>query len=692
MSERLASVRPVTDPDAERAAHRYRGDVEGLRAVAVAAVIAYHAGIAGVSGGFAGVDVFFVISGYLITRLLIDERDRTGRTRMASFYARRARRLLPAATAVLVATFVAAAVWQGPLEQRESIGDGRAAALFVANVRFAVTATDYLGEATAPSVFQQYWSLSLEEQWYLLWPALVVLAAVAARRLRRGSATGADPADPGDGTRRRAVTGLVVGAVVAGSFVWSWHQSSTDAIGAFFGLPARAWELGIGALVALAAAPMARLADRSAAARAIAGAGGLVAILAACVWFTRTTPWPGWAAALPVLGTAAVLAAGCGSGRHPAGRLLGAAPLQWIGRRSYSLYLWHWPPLVLAADLTATRTGLAAYLVGVVIVAAVSYRVVEQPARTSPALAEQPRRSLALGAGLVAVGVAASFVFAAVVDRPLDAGVAWTGPAHAPGATIVATDVVPTNLTPPLVDAGADKDPSAEGRATCATRGTCGAGASDAPTEVMLLGDSHAGHWMPALAALAEPSGWHVDRVTRGACSPFVPPAAADLDECASFLDGAWADLAAAPPDVLVLSGRHRTRFGRDPDGWADDVRAALALVPDGVRVVVVGETPETDEPVPSCLASHLDDTTACEPAWPDAEVVRINDELRAIAEEAGATYADPIPLVCSDDRCPAIAGDQLVYRDRSHLTASFVASRAPEVAAWIDAALAGRR
>ncbi len=672
MSERLASVRPVTDPDAERAAHRYRSDVEGLRAVAVAAVIAFHAGIAGVSGGFAGVDVFFVISGYLITRLLVDERDRTGRTRMASFYARRARRLLPAATAVLVATFVAAAVWQGPLEQRESIGDGRAAALFVANVRFAVTATDYLGEATAPSVFQQYWSLSLEEQWYLLWPALLVLAAVA--------------------TRRRAVTGVVVGAVVVGSFAWSWHQSSADAIGAFFGLPARAWELGVGALVALAAAPLARLADRSAAARAIAGAGGLLAIVVACVWFTRTTPWPGWAAALPVLGTAAVIAAGCGTGHHPAGRLLGVAPLQWIGRRSYSLYLWHWPPLVLAADLTATRTGMATYLVGVVIVATVSYRFIEQPARTSPALAGHPRRSLALGAALVAVGVAASFVFAAVVDRPLDAGVAWTGPAHVTGAPIAATDIVPTNLTPPLVDAGADKDPSAEGRATCARRGTCSAGAADASTEVVLLGDSHAGHWMPALAAQADPSGWHVDRVTRGACSPFVPPDAADLDECATFLDAAWADLAAAPPDVLVLSGRHRTRFGRDPQGWADEVRDALALVPDGVRVVVVGETPETDEPVPSCLASHLDDARSCEPSWPDAEVTRINDELRAIAEEARATYADPIELLCADDRCPAIAGDQLVYRDRSHLTASFVESRAPEVAAWIDAALADQR
>src|SRR5215207_8385412 len=291
---------------------RFRADVEGLRAAAVVAVVAYHAGLGGVGGGFVGVDVFYVLSGFLITGLLWEELDGTGRLRLGAFYARRARRLLPAAALVLVVTLVASAVWLSPLQVPVVARDAAAAALYVANYRFAAQRTDYLADAS-PSPLQHYWSLGVEEQFYLLWPLLLLVVFLAARRGRRSATRAA-------------------GAAV--SQPW-----------AFFSLPTRAWELAAGGLVALAASRLARLPGLAA---ATLGWLGLEAILWSITRFGPSTPFPGAAALFPVAGTAAVLAAGCAAPRLGPDLVLRRWPLQLGGRLSYAWYLWHWPLLVLA--------------------------------------------------------------------------------------------------------------------------------------------------------------------------------------------------------------------------------------------------------------------------------------------------------------------------------------------------------
>lgn len=334
-------------------ATQFRPDIEGLRAVAILTVVLYHAGVPGLRGGFVGVDVFFVVSGFLITGLLVREVARTGTVGLASFYAARARRLLPAAAVVLVATSVAAAVLLPPLQARKVLGDTVAAALYLGNYRFAIEGTDYLAD-TAPSPLQHYWSLGVEEQFYLVWPALILGVAWW---LRRRSAGG------GRGTA--SLPYFVVLAVLAGgSLALCVLWTRTLPAWAFFSLPTRAWELAIGGLVALTATQWRRLPPVCA---AVVGWGGLALILATCNQIGAATPYPGTAALLPVLGTALVIGAGCATPDLGVGRLLSKPVLRAIGRVSYSWYLWHWPALLLAPALIGADLGLAGRLAMVVM-------------------------------------------------------------------------------------------------------------------------------------------------------------------------------------------------------------------------------------------------------------------------------------------------------------------------------------
>ena len=294
------SVSPVQGVSGERPPQKeFRPDIEGLRAVAVLAVVLFHAGVPGVGGGFIGVDVFFVISGFLITGMLWREVSTTGGVRLSRFYGARARRLLPASATVGVLTTIGSAILLSPLELRDVLGDGIACALYVGNYRFAQQGIDYLASDRPPSPFQHYWSLGVEEQFYLIWPPLIIAAAWLIRRGRQRTGHGAASTTPY----------LVVLALVAAvSFTASVITTRTMAPVAFFSLPTRAWQLAAGGLIALTAAQWRRL---PAIAAAIAGWAGLAVILVACTQLGVTTPYPGTAALLPVLGAALVIGAGC---------------------------------------------------------------------------------------------------------------------------------------------------------------------------------------------------------------------------------------------------------------------------------------------------------------------------------------------------------------------------------------------
>jgi peptidoglycan/LPS O-acetylase OafA/YrhL len=381
--EGAVSAPPAADAKAD-VEPRFRTDVEGLRAIAVGLVIVYHAFAHPFTGGCVGVDVFFVISGFLITGLLLRESSRSGRISIAGFYARRVRRILPAASVTLIGTVLAAYALLGAAAGNTVADDTSWAAVFAANIRFALLG-DHLGSEGAQSPVDHMWSLSVEEQFYLVWPVLLVLVVVLVGR-----------------TRHRGHLAAVLGLIVAASLAWSIIQTATNSTWAYLSPLTRAWELALGALIAVTAPVLARV-PRAWIPQAVAGLG--IGALGLCaVTLTADTPYPGSAALVPVVGTGLVIAAGCASSGTLVGKALALRPMQWIGARSYSLYLWHWPVLDLTARYAGhalTKFQNAGLLTVATALAAASYAVIENPARRSRLLGSQHRVTLACGAALI---------------------------------------------------------------------------------------------------------------------------------------------------------------------------------------------------------------------------------------------------------------------------------------------------
>lgn len=375
----------------------FRPDIEGLRAIAVGLVLLFHAYKVPFTGGYVGVDVFFVISGFLITSLLLREQVKTGRISILGFYARRVRRILPASALVVVVTVVASYYFLGFITGNEVATAAKWTAVFSANFHFALLGTDYLGSQMPPSPLQHMWSLGVEEQFYVVWPTLFLLLVLIVR-----------------GTRHRRALAAALVVVCGASFAWSVIQTGSNATWAYFSPLTRAWELGLGALIAVLAPEISRI--RHTWATEFLAAVGLIGIISSALVLNSSTPFPGSAVAWPVVSTALVIAVGCANEKTFVGRALSVRPMQWIGARSYSLYLWHWPLLIIATqyalvDLSAWQsTGL---LVAAVVATDLTYRLLENPVRRSQFLSRRTGLSLLLGAVLIVGTVAVAQCFIA---------------------------------------------------------------------------------------------------------------------------------------------------------------------------------------------------------------------------------------------------------------------------------------
>jgi peptidoglycan/LPS O-acetylase OafA/YrhL len=396
----------LTADNRRSAAHstEFRGDIEGLRAVAVILVLLYHAQIPVISGGYVGVDVFFVLSGFLITGILLRERTRTGTISLPNFYARRARRILPAAALVLLVTVVLSTLLLPPLRMPDIAQDATAAGFYVSNIRFGIQATDYLQSQLPPSPLLHYWSLGVEEQFYIFWPALVILATHGAKVGR--SSVG----------RRIGVAAAIVSAISLVAAIWMTNVNQPLA---FFSLPTRAWELGIGAMLAVSTTRLEALPGKLAAAM---GWAGLAAILLSAVVLTADTPFPGTAALLPTIGAGLVVAGGFRKSAASVGRVLALRVPRYIGRISYSLYLWHWPLLVIPAAAIGANLSLPARvgLLGVAfLLSAASQRWIEEPIRLGRVVGTRPFKNLAMAAGLSCIVATSSFGLAAAATATL---------------------------------------------------------------------------------------------------------------------------------------------------------------------------------------------------------------------------------------------------------------------------------
>ncbi|WP_231992759.1 acyltransferase family protein [Mycobacterium sp. 1164985.4] len=716
--------------DRRSAPTRFRPDIEGLRAVAVLAVVLFHAGVPGVGGGYIGVDVFFVISGFLITGLLWREVSTTGTVRLRRFYGARARRLLPASAAVGVATAIVSAVLLPPLQVQGTMSDGIASALYVSNYWFALKLQNYFDAHLPPSPFMHYWSLGVEEQFYLVWPALIIGTAWLIRGMRRRSRT--------EAISSKTPFVVVLALVGTVSFVLSLAVTYVMPTVAFFSLPTRAWQLAVGGLVALTAAQWRRL---PAIAAAITGWAGLALTLLACSLLSATTPYPGTAALLPVLGTVMVIGAGCAAPSRGCGRILTTAPMRAVGRASYSWYLWHWPVMLLVPTFVGHPLGLPGRMAAVLfsgVLAVLTLHFIENPLRFAAPLRRSALGSLALGGAATAVAVIVCLALLARAPLPVGHGtpappLTVTAALPAEDRNIAAYDVavqgtfaqvqaavaasarlkaVPSNLRPSLADAPADlkamtfngcmRTPTQSGQPECATGDTASA------TTVALVGDSHAAMWNPAFQQVAVERHWRLETLSKGACPLMDVPITKIFHGLAEFFGHCeqWrreiiARFRAERPRLIVV-GLWRQYSASSSNNWmsgftsydsrwlASLTRLVRELRATGANVLVLGPTPNPHTYVPICLSGHLDDATLCTPQRSTAVNQDGISAESAATEAGGGRYADLTPLFCSADRCPVIVGNTLVYCDESHLTAEYSRLMAPVIGALADRALAG--
>ncbi|MEU5155968.1 acyltransferase family protein [Glycomyces sp. NPDC021274] len=692
-------------PTSARPSH-WRPDIEGLRALAVGVVIAAHIGFPYMAGGFVGVDVFFVISGFLITSLLLREIDKTGTVSIAGFYARRAVRLLPAAATVLLATLVASWIWLPRTRLGDISADAATAALNVINIRLAQEGTDYLNATVDPSPLQHFWSLAVEEQFYIVWPlVLLAIAFLGTKFGRPGKFTAARHRHRGPG-RTAAITAFLV--IAAGVSFWmsaSWTQS--DPVWSYFGIHTRAWELAVGALIAVAAGSIRAFAPKWAA--ALASWAGLALITASVFLLDERTVFPGTAALLPVAGTALVIAAGCAPHRFGATMLLGVRPAQFIGKISYGLYLWHWPlimigPAVWGLDDVRVRHYLVLMGVAFLLTIATFY-LVENPIRTRRPLVQVPSRALAMGGGLIATALAASLFMAAqpLPEQSNEEAAEITG-----NDTTVwellgeSSDVntVPANLTPTL-DGAADDVPALNDDGCQVDRDDpdinkdCWYGDPEGDKTVVLYGDSHAGQWFPALRQTAEASGWRLLVMTKANCSvadvrEHDSVLGREYTECREWKDDVIDYLGEVEPDVVVAAAFDKKDvIADDPDkawidGWVDTVDRLQDVAGE---VYYMADNPDIGEDVPGCLAENPHDASVCVGDLEDSVVEpERREQLIEAVTDAGANVVDSTPWICDVDQgtCPVVVGNLLVYRDGNHLSARFVAELAPQIAAAI--------
>ena len=677
-------VRPAPKPDVLELIHRpdppdspvapkpghpasFRADVQGLRAIAVLMVLLYHVGL-GPSGGFLGVDVFFVLSGFLITGLLVREHERTGRISLTAFWAKRARRLLPASVLVLLITCVVARFYLPPARWASVGNDAVAASGYVLNWRLAVESVDYLSEGAAPSPLQHFWSLAIEEQFYVFWPLLISLLLSARKRLVQPVVVG------------------VIGVSLALALITYSPQT-------YFTTHTRIWELAAGALCAVTMPRPRRHRARTAApsvrwSGALLGWTGLALLLGALFVVRPESMWPGPLTVLVVVGTSLILR--YGQAERGVHLLLGTRELTRVGDISYSLYLWHWP-LVVFAEVDGRLTAVESWaIVGLSLaLATATYRFVEGPARTARLWAPT-RLGLAGGLALALVATGSGTVLAR------QSSVAEA--VHAVGAGgKIAVQPSATALVPRPEEAykdngeiyarGCPSDYDDSGVRPCVFDFRS---AADDPT-VAAVGDSKMGQWIPALEEIAKQQHWRLISMTKAGCAFSAAERlegnpAAVYASCITWNANVLQQIHTIAPALLFttqLESYPTVRNGEALTGRANraemirGLAVRLAQMKDaGVPVVTFAETPRMAVNVPECVSVHLSDLASC--ARLRARGLVNAGIVKSAAQQVGDPVLDLNDRICTPVECPSVIGDVLVYRDDHHLTATYSRTLTP--------------
>jgi peptidoglycan/LPS O-acetylase OafA/YrhL len=671
----------------------FRPDIQGMRALAVGMVVIYHLYPAALPGGFAGVDVFFVISGFLITGHLLREYRQTGTIALISFWGRRAKRLMPAAALVLTVTWIASRFVLPATQLADTAAQIRASALYYQNWQLAANAVNYLKSDSAASPVQHFWSLSVEEQFYLGWPLLFLVAALAAGTVaRRRTAPAAEPEQQARRDRGHLVVLLLAAAVVASSLWFSAYYTRVNPAAAYFVTTTRIWELGLGGLLALLPGNVSRR---------LGGFGplgwaGLGLVIASAFALSGTAAFPGLLALFPAGGAALLILGGSAAGRLGPHRVMSVRPMVFIGGISYSLYLWHWPLIVLWTAWQGHGPGpfSGPGIVAVAVLLSWLTKVwVEDRVRTASLLSGHSWRSVSMALAAV---VPVALVSAFLISQPGP----WNGKLgpNYPGAAALASKVTavkpePVVPSPTTIALPAYWQQGCLVPVSSSVPKECVYGDRSHPVlTVALVGDSVAGDWFTPLQQIALRRHWELVTDLHSVC-PFsttmmiTPDTGGPYTACHTWGAAVARDLETTiRPDVVITSSFQGLASMAHPAGGAAaqaDIGDGMAqywkqLQGQGISVVAIEESPDVGINIPACVARNPAAIAKC--TVPTARALQADLPTVYATQAASGTVPliDMNSLICGPVSCPPVIGNVLVYQDNHHLTSTYALTTAP--------------
>ncbi len=689
-TERSESTRSRVAASESTGPRRFRADIQGLRAIAVVLVILAHT-VGWPTGGYIGVDVFFVISGFVITSLILREIKQTGTLSLANFYRRRARRILPAASIVTMFTVLAALLLLPADRSRSVWFDALASTFFAANWRMAALDTDYFQEGLPPSPFQHYWSLSVEEQFYFVWPAVMLLVLSVAGRLI--------------GKRAVSVLGAPAALLVLLSFVFCLLQTATNPNFAYFSSLVRFWELGMGVCVALLASRLRVIARPL---RIALTTAGLLTIAITALVLTPDDPFPGAIALLPTLGSAAIIVAGIGAPeRYDKDiALLTNRVARYVGDRSYSLYLWHFPLVVLAPALLPSRKLTT---IGIIVVTFVlselSYRFIEDPIRRSNWLdsgsRSAPKRGTRRATAIVTM-LGTVLLTAGIAVLPASEDAASAAPATATtrdGCFGAAALTAPQGSCPTVHEVqpslaklaedtgGAFSSDCYRTQNAAPVSCTFGSDSTDA-TRIALIGDSHAGMYIGILREIAPQLNWSVTTYVGWGCA-WGPHDGEPCDKQTDLAERAFTG--AQSYDVIVTAASRAATSSWTEGTYTQAAQMWQRAADAGAHIIAMESAPIPSEDALQCIQRVTYDPASdfCETSAKSAYAF-----TDAMVKLAGGTHGNVSvvktrDLICPGDDCPAVTGGVIVSRDTAgHLTGTYLGTLTSAIQNRLVAAL----
>jgi peptidoglycan/LPS O-acetylase OafA/YrhL len=657
-------VEPHTIPHQPQiqAPRKFRPDIEGLRAIAVLCVVIAHSKI-GLESGFIGVDVFFVISGFLITGHLFKEVLKHGTIHMLQFYSRRILRILPASIFVILATLLSAYLFLSPLQLANYGLDGVFSSFSGMNYRLAESGTDYFKSSTLPSPFQHYWSLAIEEQFYFVWPFVILILAKLFGRSKHF----------------KSILSLILLGIIGASLYYSYIVTQVSQTWAYFGLLTRAWELGIGAILAINMNLFARIPSKVSAFLSWVGMSGLVAGL---ILINESTPYPGVWALIPTLSTALIIAVGTNYNKYSIETIFKHGIFQWIGKISYSWYLVHWAFFVIFL-FDAERTSFGDKIGAIIVsfwLAHLSYFLVELTTRYNEYLKKSMRRVYAMGLSLILIAGSISGALLYTNSQKTEAkSFELAGQESEVSKKIeesIKSKILSDNLVVPIAKVPMDKF------INCMTKvesklpvrsEICRLGEVNSAKKMVLVGDSHANQFTETFDTIAKKYGYELINYTKPGC-PFQDikvsygETSDDYKECYTWRNQALAEIEKLNPEVIIpVQIEYPTS---NFDIWRNYLTKLKKI---SKKVISIVDSPNPTVNVPQCLLDNKSNIQIC-------NIVKVKDPLRNRKLENELKIINDLEIdrvetnnwFCFEQICPVVIDNIVVYHDGSHLSSSY--------------------